>query len=114
MAGEIARKLLVKGLSLQQMGGGADRGFITFDLPPHGFHIVSPGEDYALPHIKTIFNTVVVQNNDFHIKVRVFFFPGGVGSYNQLGNHICGKVGTPYNGVRGCYVWGWGWKSGEE
>ena len=77
MAENTAMALLVKGPSLQQIGWRSGGGYKTFDLPPHSCRIVSPGENYAVSHIKTNFNAVVVQENACHIKVRVFGSPHG-------------------------------------
>ena len=51
---------LVKGLGLQKMGWGTGGGWGNLALPPHGRHVVLPRENYALLHIKTICNTIVV------------------------------------------------------
>ena len=77
------------------MGGGTSVGCRTFALPPQGCHIVSPGEDCALPHIKTICGALVMKDTAYHLKVMVFRAPCGVGPVDQVGNHICGKVGMP-------------------
>ena len=55
MAENTAMALLVKGPSLQQIGWRSGGGYKTFDLPPHSCRIVSPGENYAVSHIKTNF-----------------------------------------------------------
>ena len=99
MTGEIVVKPLVKGLSTQKMGGGYGGGFITFALPPHGCHIVSPGEDCSIPHIKTVCNTIMVQDTACHLKFRFCDAPCGIGPADQVGNPIYCKVGTSYNGV---------------
>ena len=98
-------EFLVKVLSLQQMGAGYGGGFRTFTLPPHSCHIVSPVEDCALPYTKTSCDTFLVQDTACHLKVIACGAPRGVGLYDKVGNHICRKVVTPYNGVEGFWAW---------
>ena len=69
MSGDIAVKPLVKGLGPKQMGGGTGGGCVTFALPPHGYHVVSPGDYCTFQRIKTICDTIVVKYISVHFQV---------------------------------------------
>ena len=95
MPRDIEVKPLVKGLGPQQIGGGTGGGFKTFVLPPHGHHIISPGDNCAFPHIKTIFDTIVLDYSAIHLQAQVCGAARGFGPVVQVGHHIRREVGIP-------------------
>ena len=98
MPGDIAMKLLVKVLSLQQMGGGTGGGHGTFALPPHGGNIVSTGKDWRY-HIPNKFATpswcstlLEISRSEFVVTLvwldqltKLYTTPGGEWDHQTMG-----------------------------
>ena len=81
-----------------RVGGGCGG---SFHIPPECLCVIGADKDGALPHVKTLGGTFIVENALRQINIIVGDRSPGFVKLHQVCDHVCRKMRSPHSVVQG-------------